>query len=67
MILSVPDAPSIPPIRTFNSIKDSIALNLTRINYPENGGIDILSYQLFMRNVSEGQTDFSMVMEIPYY
>jgi hypothetical protein len=45
MILSVPDAPSIPPIRTFNSsIKDSIALNLTRINYPENGGIDILSY-----------------------
>jgi hypothetical protein len=44
-----------------------MGLNLTRLKYPENGGIEIVSYQLFMRNVSEGQNDFSIVMEIPYF
>jgi hypothetical protein len=67
MIPSVPDAPNIPPIKTTSSIKNSIGLNLTRLSYPENGGIAILSYQLFMRNVSQGDTEFTMLMDIPYY
>ena len=41
-------------------------LNLTRLEYPYNGGVEILFYQLFMRNVSQGQIDFIMLMDIPY-
>ena len=67
MIPSVPDAPNIPPIKTTSSIKNSIGLDLTRLGYPENGGIAVLSYQLFMRNVSEGETEFTMLIDIPYY
>ena len=62
MIPSRPESPKIPPIKILSEFKNSIGLKLTTLRFPEDGGNDILSYQLFMRNGSHG---FTMVMEIP--
>ena len=47
MIPSVPESPKIPPIKILSSFKNSIGLKLTRLRFPEGGGRDILSYQLY--------------------